>query len=228
MCGMTYRRKLEDHDQAVVESSSAEAANLRPPGYLADRAPASGPRSSRGDLVDEEMHHYTRVHILTHFLPLSNERKRTADISDDFSDDEMSAAVIDLDDSSPTIDFKPTGVGKSEESKANAEVNEDTSSAEPLDLPTTDLKSTGARKSEKSKASAEVNEDTLSAEPLDMPTKFPVPQASGGGGPPSRGKLGEGYESWTCHQCHHVNNPALCPTRCGNCPHHNCVYCRSY
>ena len=290
---MTYRRRSEDSDQAVVDSSSAEAANPRPPGNLTDRAPASCPKSSRDDSVDEEMHHYTRVQILAQLLHLSDERQRNADTilpgmdHTDGSDedrlalpedqynvfttdtaqmngtlhfepgkqrgDEMSAAVIDLDDMPPTMDLKPTGVGKSEKLKASAEVNEDTSSAEPSDMSTTDLKLTGARRSETSKASAEVNEDTSSAEPLDMPTidlkstdvresemskasaeintdtssaeplniptEFPAPEPSGGGGR----WVNEPY--WVCHFCHHLNNPALCPTRCGNCPHHSCAYC---
>ena len=30
---------------------------------------------------------------------------------------------------------------------------------------------------------------------------------------------------WVCHDCGHLNNNALCPERCGVCPHYRCGSC---
>ena len=251
---MTYRRKLEDFDQTVGESSSAKAANPRPPGDLAGGSPTSLGISGRDDSVDEEIHHYTRVQIQAQLLLLSDERQGTADTSDHFSDDEMSASMINLDDMSPMIDLEPTGAGKSAMSKASPKINEDTSSAEPLDIPTIDLEPTGAGKSAISKASPKINEDTSSAEPLDIPTTDPEPTVSGNSdmskasakiskdtssaepldmatkspAPQPRwgGGRGVSLSFWVCHECHNFNNSALSPINCSNCPHYRCLYCQ--
>ena len=193
VCGMTYRRIVDDLGQIVVGSSSAAEADPRRSGEHTNHAAASCVNSSRDDSVDEEMHHYTRVRILAHFL-LSNERQGTADTSNQFSDDEMSAMIgLDFcDDMAAMTDTKLTGVEKSERLNASAVLNERPS----LTLP--DL-------------------------PLDISTMFPTQ----GFRIPQYGRGGRGLY-WFCHSCHHLNNRALCPSRCGNCPHHSCMFCSSF
>lgn len=188
---MTYRRIVEGMGQTVVGSSSAAEADPRRSGDLADRATTSCVNSSRDDSVDEEMHHYTRVQILAQLL-LSDERQGTADTSNNFSDDGMSAMIgLDFcDDMAAPIDFKPTGVGKSKRSKAGAVLHERPS----LTLP--DL-------------------------PLDISIMFPAR----GPGVKTIGCCGGRF--WVCHSCDTINNGALCPTRCGFCPHSSCIYCRA-
>ena len=68
---MTYRRITESPDQAVVRSSRAEQAVPRIPGdFTGDAAASCG--INRDDSVDEEIHHYARVHLLSQDLPLSD------------------------------------------------------------------------------------------------------------------------------------------------------------
>ena len=200
---MTYRRIIEGLGQTVVGSSSAAEADPRPSGNIADRAPVSCVNSSRDDSVDEEMHHYTRVQILAQLLLLSHERQGTADTSNDFSDDGMSAVIgLDFcDDMAAMIDLKPTGVGQSEMSKAGAEINEGPNL-------------------------------TLPGPPWDI-TRFPTRgpkyrwfEGEGGEEEGSRrGGRGRRVGFWVCHSCHGINNKGLCPERCAVCPHHRCLFC---
>ena len=68
---MTYRRIIESPNQAVVRSSRAEQAVPRISGdFTGDAAASCG--ISRDDSVDEEIHHYARVHLLSQDLPLSD------------------------------------------------------------------------------------------------------------------------------------------------------------
>ena len=89
---MTYRRKLEDSNQTVVESSSTD--DPPPSRDFAGGALSSLGFSGRDDSVAEEMRYYTRVQILAQLLLLSDERQGTADTSDDFSDDEADVEAL--------------------------------------------------------------------------------------------------------------------------------------
>ena len=113
---MTYRRIKESPDQAVVRSSRAEQAVPRIPGdFTGDAAASCG--VDRDDSVDEEIHHYARVHLLSQDLPLSD-REWNRPISDKKWNLPLSRKEWhDLTEASATLKAELTSLDDSDESK---------------------------------------------------------------------------------------------------------------
>ena len=85
MCGTTYRRITETPDQTKTESLSPDESLS---GGVAGGASASRETSNQDVCVDEKMHHYTRVQILTQ-VNLASEIDQSNDLtkSNDNSND---------------------------------------------------------------------------------------------------------------------------------------------